>query len=271
MEKSKISLLGVGVTSLNKESILEEIRKWLENGPKIYQIFTPNPEILVLAQKNKAFAQILHTADLALPDGQGLIWAGKILQKSLPEKISGSDFLENLVEIGVKKGVAIGLIGGGSGIALRALECLQKTYPHLNGWAEEGPKIKIEDSGWQIEDRYDLNRLINKIRDANTGIIFVGMGAPKQEYFINKIAQLLNCSIANNLTMEQSNNRPIVLMAVGGTFDYLSGKVPRAPERLRRIGLEWLYRLLRQPARIKRQLSLLEFIALVLKEKLKPS
>ncbi len=252
MTENRIFILGTGISNVNSREVLEEIRKWLANGPKTYQIFTPNPEILVLGQKDREFTRILNITDLALPDGQGLILASRFLKNPLKEKVAGSDLLEKLAAMASKEGVTVGLIGGGSGIALRALECLQKNYPGLKGWAEAGPEIKLP-----IEYEYDWDKLIKKIKETETKIIFVGLGAPKQEYFINNL---------KSKTYDLKS--PLILMAVGGTFDYLSGKIPRAPKWVQELGLEWLYRLVRQPWRIKRQSSLLTFIWLVLKEKI---
>ncbi|MBI5465023.1 WecB/TagA/CpsF family glycosyltransferase [Candidatus Gottesmanbacteria bacterium] len=256
MGKNKIFILGIGVSNLNFSQVLEEIEKWFENGSKIYQIFTPNPEIIILAQKDKKFAQILNNADLALPDGQGIIWASRFLGQPLKERITGVDLAEKLSELAAKKGLTIGLIGGGPQIAVKALECLKEKYPGLNGWAEEGPRIEMANGKWQMANGYDLDLLIEKIKKTETRIVFVGMGAPKQEYFIENV----KCQMSNVKC-------PLVLMAVGGAFDYLSGRVLRAPKWMQNLGFEWLYRLIRQSWRWRRQLALLKFIVLVLKSK----
>lgn len=258
MSENKKNLLGVWVSNLNFNQVLEKIQKWWENGPQIYQIFTPNPEILVLCQKDKKLAKILNGADLALPDGQGLIWASRFLGKPLPERIAGVDLMEKLVGEASRRDLAVGLIGGGPKIAVKAGECLKIKYPRLKIWAEEGPEVEIANYELRIANNYDLEGLAKRIGERGTSLLFVGLGCPKQEYFINNLKK-------ENSKVYNLRSRVLVMMGVGGGFDYISGKVPRAPQWVRDLGLEWLFRLLVQPWRLKRQLALLKFIYLVLK------
>ncbi len=261
---------GVGILSLGSEEVLENINKYLKNWSwqteknekyekKPLKIFTPNPEIIILTKKDKKFKEIVNSAQINVPDGQGLIWASKFLKKPLPVRISGTDLAEKLVKLAAENGFSIGLIGGGPGVALKALECLQKKFPGVKGWAEAGPDVKVTDYQIEITNNYDIDQLVKKLEETKTQILFVGLGAPKQEYFIDKLQYL--CS---NIQF------PLILMAVGGAFDYWSGKVPRAPRWIQNLGFEWLYRLVRQPWRVRRQLALLEFTRLILKEKFIP-
>ena len=142
----------------------------------------------------------------------------------------------DLCSMAEKEGLTVGLIGGRRGVAVEALECLQNKYPNLKGWAMEEPETKMK----------------------NVDIIFVALGFPKQEYFIN---------LLSNEAIEQSSNRALVLMAVGGTFDYLAGRSIRAPGWVRNIGLEWLYRLIHEPWRLPRQLEGGKFFLQVLTSK----
>ncbi|MCL5439235.1 MAG: WecB/TagA/CpsF family glycosyltransferase [Patescibacteria group bacterium] len=227
-------LLGVGVTNASKEEILEYLIKGLKEPSEKYYIVTPNPEILVYASRHKDFKKILNNARLALPDGIGVIWAGKILGKRFKQKITGVDFMKKVCEKVSEKPITIGLMGGRGGVADRTAECLRKKYPGLKiGFiGEEWPNVKV---GHEID------------------ILFVAYGFPKQEIWMS----------------ENLDKLPVkVMMGVGGAFDYISGEVPRAPVWVQKIGFEWFYRLVHEPWRLKRQLALLEFIYLVLKEKI---
>ncbi len=227
MSLNAVKMLEISVTNSSKIDILEEMKKYLDyrgkKTQKSLKIFTPNTEQLVYAAKNRHFADILNQADVALPDGIGVVWAGRMLTKNGPKTvIPGVEFMEDLVRIAANRHVPIGLIGGEGKVAVEAFECLQKKYPGLT-------------------------------TSLNPRVIFVALGAPKQEYFIAVAAK---------------KTPGIIFMAVGGSFDIIAGRLPRAPVFFRKLGLEWFWRLLLQPWRIFRQLALIEFVLLVVREKL---
>ena len=229
----KIFLLGVGITNAKEEEVLEFIYTGLQKSSEKYYIVTPNPELLVIADKDKEYRSILNGAKLALPDGVGVMLGAKIIGKRLKQRITGVDFVKSLCNYVSKQPITVGFLGSEPNIAVKTAECLQKMYPGLRvGYAE---------SEWS-----------DRLKGKEIDILFVAFGSPKQEIWIK-----------NNL-----KNLPIkVAIGVGGAFDYISGKTPRAPGFLRSLGLEWLFRLLVQPWRIKRQLSLIKFVYLVIKEK----
>lgn len=235
MSLNSRKILGIHIATDNKETILEEVKKWLvENNGKPRIIVTPNAEQLVFARQNMRFAGMLNRADVAIPDGFPV---SRLLH--VP-RIPGVEFMEDLVRLAAKRGDTIGLIGGYGGLAVRALECLKATYPGLRGWA-------IEPEG------YSLQQIVQKIRKTNTRFVFVGLGAPKQEYFIARMAR-------------ESQS---IYMSVGGAFDMISGTIQRAPVPIRKVGLEWLWRLFQEPWRWKRQLALVKFAVLVIAEKVR--
>lgn len=278
------NIIGIRVTTSSKEKILEEIKKWLNTPKEIRQkngktvrvpriITTPNPEQIVLAQKNSSFKEMLNQADVTLPDGIGVVWASRMLAQYhdmdetafVRERIPGVEFMEDLVRLSVEQRVRIGLIGGLPGLAVSALECLRSTYPRLDGWAEEGPDIvmgangELEGPGTEYWAQY-----AKRIMSTGTRIVFVGLGAPKQEYGMRRLADALS---ALDQVSQKNKNASIVLMAVGGSFDMIAGRMKRAPLFIRSIGFEWLWRLFREPWRWRRQLALVRFTLLVLREK----
>lgn len=228
----KKNILGVGITDASSEEILEYVFETIEKSDKKVSIVTPNPEILVYSVNHPEFRKILNSANLALNDGIGGLWASKILGKPLKSRVTGVELVENFCRESSKRAVTVGFLGGRDEVAELAADCLVRKYPKL--------KVVFVSDEWVKGD-------------TAIGILFVAFGFPKQEEWIYK-----------NLP-----NIPVrVAMGVGGSFDYLGGKVVRAPLFLRNLGLEWLFRLCVQPWRIKRQRALLEFIYLVLKEKL---
>jgi N-acetylglucosaminyldiphosphoundecaprenol N-acetyl-beta-D-mannosaminyltransferase len=233
----KIFLLGVGLTNTSEQEVLEFIVTGLGKSTKKYYIVTPNPELLVIADKNTQYKSILNGAELALPDGIGVMVAAKLLGRPLKQRIHGVDLMESLCREVSNRPITVGFLGAGPSVAEQAVERLKKKY--------SGLRVGMVASEWSEELK------VEKI-----DILFVAFGSPKQEIWI-----------ANNLNILPAK----VIIGVGGSFDFISGKTPRAPTVLRNIGLEWLFRLIIQPWRIKRQLSLIKFVFLVFKEKIKSS
>lgn len=231
-----VRILGVDISQVAMEEVLEEVRKWLEKGVKKRFVITPNPEILMLAQKDPELKKILNQADLAVADGVGVVWAAKFLGKPLKERVTGVDLMESLCKMAQKNGYTIGLIGGGPGVAVKTAECLRKKHPGL--------RIVLAQEEWPHKLLKSPKLLID--------LLFVAFGAPKQEKWISENLPELPVKVA---------------MGVGGAFDYLSGQIRRAPKWVQNLGLEWLYRLIRQPWRLRRQMILLKFVWLVLKER----
>ncbi|HUD19552.1 MAG TPA: WecB/TagA/CpsF family glycosyltransferase [Patescibacteria group bacterium] len=330
MSLHAVKMLGINITNSSKEIILKEIqkslefgRKWGNNSPKngsnTIIIVTPNPEQVVYAKNHSRFRDILNRADIAIPDGVGLVWASKILFSSrltidglrLTSAIPGIDLMQSLVQVAEKRHVPIALIGGGGDLALKTFECLQQKFPGVSGLAMSAPKFVISPSGLAFaQDRESgelqgrefrqndgeinftlgfenvetyVQKVTEKLKDAGVQMVFVGLGAPKQEYLIERLSLSLrgvpNLSrddaaiptkreIASSATSSGSrNDKKIILMSVGGSFDVIAGRIRRAPVLVRSIGFEWFWRLLKEPWRIRRQLALLKFVFLVMKER----
>ena len=234
-------ILGVGITAVNEDKILEFLGEELKKPKKARQkaiIFTPNPEQISRAVGEPKLLRMLNEADIASPDGVGILIASKIVPgegEPIRAKIAGVDFMKSLVKSVSKQPIKTGYFGGAPSIAEEAANCLQKMYPGVAvGYAS---------------DVYDKAKMI----ESDIDILFVGLGFPKQEEWI---------------MAHKSEIPATIIMAVGGSLDFLSGKVVRAPKFVRSIGLEWLFRLIIQPWRFFRQLRLLHFSALILVEAL---
>lgn len=230
----KKSILGVGVTNASKENILEFIIENLKKKAKPYYVVTPNPEIIVLATKSPDFKKILNNAKIALNDGIGISFAARFLGRRLRSRTTGVELLENLCERVADWPITVGFLGGRPHVAEKASECLKKNYPNL----------KISFGQAELPDPKKL---------PETEILFIAYGAPKQEFWMDR----------------HLGKIPVrVMIGVGGAFDQIVYPSLRPPQVIQGIGFGWLYRLFRQPWRIKRQLALVEFVWLVLKEKL---
>jgi N-acetylglucosaminyldiphosphoundecaprenol N-acetyl-beta-D-mannosaminyltransferase len=231
----KIFILGVGFIDAIEKEVLEFIITGLDKQTEKYYIVTPNPELLVIANGDKEYRGILNGAKLALPDGIGVMMAAKLLGVTLRQRIHGVDLVESLCREVSNRPITVGFLGAGPSVAEMTSECLIKKYPNL--------RVGLVADEWS-----------KGLKDNKVDILFVAFGSPKQEIWI-----------ANNLSILPAK----VVIGVGGAFDFISGRVPRAPMFLRSVGLEWLFRLIIQPWRIKRQLSLIKFAYLAIREKLK--
>lgn len=230
----RTSILGVKIDDVSLEEATKIVEGWLGGRGKHY-IVTPNPEFIMVAQKDPAFKKILNNADLSIPDGAGLKLSGEVKNTT-----AGIDLMERLVALSAEKAFKIGLLGGRKGIAEKAAECLRQRYQNISiVFAKSGGEVDKEGKLLKYHKSLKLLNLLN------CDLLFVAFGQVKQEKWI-----------AINLDKIQVK----VAMGVGGAFDYISGKVTRAPTLVRNLGLEWLFRLICQPWRIKRQVTLLQFI-----------
>jgi N-acetylglucosaminyldiphosphoundecaprenol N-acetyl-beta-D-mannosaminyltransferase len=257
--ENKANMLGVAISAVTKEQALEKVVGFLglpagrQVLQKQYKIFTPNPEMIVKAQKDQYFKKVLNTGDVNLCDGFGLqIFTGI-------KRIPGIDFMLEICRAAAEQGKSIFLLGSGvDEIVKKTMEELSKKFPNIKivGY-DKGPNI----DEWRAAD-YELklnleenNALIHKINALSPDILFVAFGMGKQEKWIHEyLAKIPSVNIA---------------MGVGGSFDFIAGKVKRAPLFLRQIGLEWAYRLWQEPERIDRIFNAtIRFVFLICKQRL---
>jgi N-acetylglucosaminyldiphosphoundecaprenol N-acetyl-beta-D-mannosaminyltransferase len=232
-----IEILGVRVDNATYADVGTLVEEWVASR-RPHQIVTLNPEMLVAAHRDSSFHQVLSQSDLNVADGVGVVLAARWLGSSLKERITGSDGIFYLCALCARNGYRPFLLGAAPGIAEIASERLQATYPdlHFAGTYAGSPRAE------------DLEGIRRRIREAAPDLLFVAYGVPAEEIWI----------AANRNELDVP-----VMIGVGGTFDFLAGEAPRAPAWIRRLGLEWLYRLLREPWRWKRQLALPLFVLLV--------
>ncbi len=235
-----IDILGVKVHAVTYVQVIDIINHWIvEAGP--HQLATANPEFVMAAQHNPEFCKVLNHADLCVADGVGLLWAARRLGRVLPERVTGSDLVPLLARKAAENGWRIYLLGAGPGVAERTAQILLSQNPAL--------RIAGVYAGSPAEA--DAPALVERVRLARPDILWVAYGAPAQDLWIARYGSELGVP---------------VMIGVGGAFDHIAGVRKRAPGWIQRIHLEWLFRLITQPWRWRRQLALPQFVWAVMRQ-----
>ncbi len=195
-----------------------------EGGPHL--VATINPEFVMRANQDKEFARALESADLCLPDGTGVVWAARRQGCSIRGSVAGTDMLPLLAAMCARRGFPLFLLGAAPGVADELASKLRSEHPGLQVAAHSGSPGPSEDA-----------ETLKLIHENNTEVLLVAFGHPKQELWIDRLKNRLGVAVA---------------IGMGGAFDYLTGRVPRAPTWMRNVGFEWSYRLVKQPWRIRR-------------------
>ena len=227
-----LSVLGIKISDINQKKALEKVNFFLDSE-KQFKIFTPNPEMVVAAQKDKYLREVINTGELNICDGKGI----QLVLKNKVERITGVDFMLDVCKIASEKSKSVYLLGSKSRKVVQ--DCannIKKKYPNISiVGMDEGLNILEYKQKLEIENNEEI---IKKINNSKTDILFVAFGHSKQEKWI----------------YQNLNKMPSVriVMGVGGAFDFISGNVKRAPKWVRAVGMEWLFRLIRQPRRFLR-------------------
>jgi len=230
------SVFGVQLDELDSRGrLLWELGRMLDDE-RPHRVFTPNPEILLMARRDRSYASVLNTADLALPDGTGVALVESIRARRRVRRWPGVEIGADLLRIAATRGEAVALLGGWEGSAERAASRWRSALPGLRLEAV-GSDVDFGDDG-RADDLAVEAELVERIRSLSPAVVLVGLGAPKQERWIAEHAELLP-SVR-------------VLMGVGGAFDMWGGTLRRAPGWMHALGLEWLWRLALEPARLPR-------------------
>jgi len=244
---NKIKILDVKIDNVNFQEAVKLINAFVQIG-KPAQIVTVNPEFIMMSREDDEFKDILNRAELSVPDGAGLILASRFQKQPLKERVTGIDLMLAIAKLAEKKKYPIFLLGGEHGYGSKAATALKEKHPNLiiSGTYEGKPVFKKNKSkdyrSLRMTDikpgSNDQNmEIVKKVRASRPKILFVAYGAPKQDKFIARYKHLLNVP---------------VMMGVGGSFDYIAKKVERAPKWMQKIGLEWFWRLLKEPHRFNR-------------------
>lgn len=239
--KKHTHILGVPFDVVTMTEATERAKAMLQEEGQHF-ICTPNPEIVMEAQKDKELLGILQEADLVVPDGIGVVWASKYSETPLPERVAGYDLTQNLMRELAGTDATFYFFGGAPGVAAAAARKMTKEYPGL--------KIVGGHNGYF--DETEEKKIIRDIKKHSPSILLVGLGAPKQEKWIYDNMRLTGAKLS---------------IGVGGSFDVMAGNVKRAPKLFRKLGLEWFYRLITQPTRWRRMMRLPKFALTVLKRK----
>jgi len=233
-----VRILGVRVDALTYDDLLRYVGQFIASGLP-HQIATVNPEFVMEARRNPAFRAVLEQADLCLADGVGLLWAARRQGQVLPERVTGSDSVPLIARRAAEAGWRLFLLGAGPGVAEAAARILSSRYPGL--------QVVGTFAGSPADE--EAQGIIARIRQARPDVLFVAYGAPAQDLWIAR--------------HREAPGVP-VMMGVGGAFDHIAGVRRRAPLWVQRLNLEWLFRLITQPWRWRRQLALPQFAWLVL-------
>ena len=232
MRWKKINILGTRFDYVTRAEAVDRIVDHLQSRNKA-SVFTPNPEIVIEAYKDAEFQEVLNRSELTIPDGIGVIIGSKIIGHALPERVAGYDTLLAVFDRIQQTELKVFFLGSGPGVAEEAKDKILDRYPNLN-------IVGVHDG--YFKDDQAMVELINK---SQPDLLLVGLGAPKQEMWIDANREQLNAT---------------VFYGCGGSLDGFSGRVPRAPELYIKLNLEWFYRLISEPSRAKRMLRLPLFI-----------
>lgn len=237
MRNGSLDILGVRVDDVTYVDALARVETFLR-GDRCRQVATVNPEFVVMAQKDATFRDVLNRSALNVPDGVGLLWAARRLGHPLRERVTGQEMVGRISASAARCGNPIFLLGAREGVAERAAAALALQHRGLMiAGCYAGSPRREEEEG-----------ILARVNGSGARVLFVAYGPPRQEMWIARNAPRLKVGVA---------------MGVGGTFDTLAGLVPRAPRWVRQAGFEWTFRLLREPRRFRRQLSIPYFMWLI--------
>lgn len=245
MSVKRMKFLNTHVDNLTMEEAVEEAKRLILNGRNSY-VVTPNVDHIVKIEHDRLFREIYENADLVLTDGKPLIWMSRLLGMPIKQKISGSDYFPEVCEMAAREGFSIFLLGAAEGVAKKAAVNLMKKYKNLKIAGVYSPSYGFEN------DEEEISYIIRKINWAKPDILCIGMGTPKQEKFYYKYRDLLQVPLT---------------LHIGATIDFEAGVIKRAPKWVSYAGMEWLFRLLKEPRRLYRRYLLedLEIFPIFLK------
>ncbi len=240
---AQLNILGSRVDAVDMDEAQSRIADLLERR-RFAQVVTFGSEMAMLARRDSAYRAVVNEADLVVPDTIGVVYAARLLRQPLRGRVAGIELIERLCEQCARRQLGIYLLGGAPGVAAKAADALRSRHPALliagfhDGYFKDAEQQTI----------------VEEIKRSGARLVLVALGFPKQELWVRKNAGVLG---------------DVVCIGVGGSFDVIAGRLQRAPALMRNLGLEWLYRLLKEPHRLARQLVLPQFAVLVLAQALR--
>ncbi|MEK7495506.1 MAG: WecB/TagA/CpsF family glycosyltransferase [Patescibacteria group bacterium] len=240
-------ILGITVTPQSKSSILDKILLYINKPTGFFHIVSLNPENMIIATEDQLFKRVVKTAQIKIVDGIGIVLAGRWLGIEVGERVTGVGLMEDLLKMASDRRLRVLMIGGKENLADQLAKCYSDQFPKAKFKGLQG----IENI--QNPDTVEEEKIFSIVADYKPHLVFVAFGSPAQELWIERHKK----KFVNT-----------VVMGVGGAFDYLSGNINRPSTIIQKLGLEWLYRLITQPWRWRRQLRLVKFLWLVLRNKL---
>ncbi|MGH7270426.1 MAG: WecB/TagA/CpsF family glycosyltransferase [Polyangiaceae bacterium] len=227
----RLALGPVPVDAVTLDEALGEVERIVASGEG-GAVFTPNVDHVVLASGNARMQSAYARATLSIPDGMPIVWASRLLGEPVPERVAGSDLVPRVLALSAERGWRVYLLGGAPGVARQARDRLRVDLPALEIVGIDESRIDVEAA------RERLESVVAPIRAARPAIVMVALGAPKQEIFIDRVRDEL---------------RPMVFLGIGASLEFIAGTVPLAPSWMAKAGLEWLFRLSREPRRLWRR------------------
>ncbi len=247
----KINIRGVYFNSVDMDEAVNECSRFIDSG-KSHVIHTPNSEIVQLCIEKNEYYPLINSADLIIPDGAGVILASKMLKRPLKKgKVAGIELCERLIALASERGYGVYFLGGKPSIAEKVAEKMKEKYPALivsgchDGYFSKVDTLEKAQKYKNGEIIEEDAAVIKEINDSGAKILLCCLGVPKQEIWMNAHRDELNVDIVGGF---------------GGSFDVFAGAVKRAPKIFIKLGLEWFYRLIKEPRRIGRMMSLPRFV-----------
>jgi len=250
---NRVRLFGMEIDAVRMSQAVDTVFDWVEQRDRCRFVVTPNTDHSVLLQHHQGLQAAYTDADLVLADGMPLIWASRLLRKALPERVAGSDLVPQLFSATNEcRSLRVFLLGAAPGVADRAANTIRCRWPHVEVVGTYSPPLGFEKNDQENE------RILQKIARHEPDVLVVGFGAPKQELWVHRHRDRLKASAA---------------LCAGATIDFLAGHRVRAPRWMQKTGLEWFYRVCREPRRLAHRYAkdAWVFPQLVAKEWLRPS